>query len=356
MQPGVAVGRRDGRATALAVILPLKRGGRLWLIPWLGALRRSRRLRRWAFRELDGLQFIFAIRWALLAPYERGRWRRWPPMVSPDQRWHLLFESNFDGDWDEYLANFAGVIPRGLASLVWVGAGYTGLTSPDLFKRYAKLHDHLPEHYVSGYPRLSANDIRQELVARYGPAVVRAFERDGYVGDEPRWTTFVLPIRRGRGGAAVRAARALDGGPDGGEGQELLRHSGKVHFGRVVVDQEQRRSWLLITLTHDGPVQPILVDVLAEDARRGRAAQGSAEARAGWLHALLACTSGVPSLDGAWRWDDGRLVEHLLAHRPASQRHHLAYCGYPGLTVADVQALDRSARRHEGFPGWEGAP
>jgi hypothetical protein len=352
VEAGVAVGRKDGRATALEVILPLKRGGRIWLRPWLALLRRSARLRRWAFRELDGLQFIFAIRWALLAPLEGGRWRHWPPMLSPDQRWHLLFQSNFDGDWDEYLDNFAGVLPRGLASLVWVGAGYTGLTSPDLFKRYAKLHDHIPEHYVSGYPRLSANDIRQELVARYGSAVVRTYERQGYAGDEPRWTTFVLPIRRGREGAAVRTARSLDTGG----GDELLRTSGRVHFGRVVVDQQQHRAWLLITLTHDGDVETILFDLLEEDADRGAAATGTADERAGWLHALLACTGGVPPIGGRWQWDDGQLVRHLLHHRPRSLERHLTYCGYPGLTVQDVVALDQHARRHQGFPAWEGDP
>jgi hypothetical protein len=371
---GVAVGRADGRATALSVILPLKRGGRFWLRPWLALLRSNRWLRGKAYRDLDDLQFIYAIRWSLLAPHER---RRWPVFLSPDQRWHLLFESNFDGDWDEYLENFAAVLGWGLSTLVWVGAGYTGLTNPSMFKRYAKLHDHLPEHYVSGYPELSANDIRQEVVARYGPGILQAFRQRAYLGEGPTWSTFLLPIRHGQEGEAVRAARAMDCGSGAGQGREVFRSTGLVHFARVVVDQQERRSWVLITITHDDDVAPILHAALAADTRMGQARAAEAAAvvaadsgsspgprrpsrdapaphpsGAGPLHVLVACTGGVPPIEGSW-WDDQRYVDHLLRNQPSSTSSSLAYCGYPGFRVADIEAMAADPRRHDAFPETE---
>jgi hypothetical protein len=338
---GVEVGRRDGRATALAVILPLKPGGRWWLTIWFWVLRRVVLVRRWAFRDLDGLQFIYAIRWSLLSPYEARR-RVVPPT---EQRWHLLFESNFDGDWDEYLDSFASVMPKGLATMVWAGAGYTGLSSPDLFKRYAKLHDHVPEHYVSGYPGLSANDIRQELVARYGTNLVRGFARDGYSGPEPQWTNLRLPLRPGAEGVAVRCARALDpGGQPGATG--LFRSLAVVHFARIVVDQQASRSWLMLTITHDGDARSVVRELLDHDHRV------ATSGRVGRFHDVLACVGGLgPDHVGAW--DDDALAAFLLRHRPTSTGHAVAYCGYPGFTADEVRALSRDVRRQEHYPEWE---
>jgi len=338
---GPGIGREDGRASALEVLLPLKRGGRVWLVLWLGLLRTSRPLRQRAFRELDELRFVYAIRWTLVPPFERAR-RPW--MLRPEDRWQLLFQSNFDGDWDEYLENFASVMPKGLASLVWVGSGYTGLTSPDLFKRYAKAHDHLPEHYASAYVDLTAGDIRREIADRYGRGAAKAIHQGGYSEEALSWTNLVLPLRADRTGPAVRAARAMEPPCVGDEEPTpLLLLSGAVHFARVVVLQLPTGSWLMITLTHDGKARPILADALRRDR------EGDAEHPEPVLGPLLSHVLGVPHPDSP-AWDDDRVLELLLAHRPRTRRHSLAYCAYPGFTVADIRALDAAPSRHDRYP------
>jgi hypothetical protein len=346
---GVAVGRSDGRATALAVVLPLKRGGRIWLWLWFGLLRNVWPLRWWAFRNLDGLQFIYAIRWCLLSPFEPRR--LFPPrLLRPERRWHLLFESNFDGDWDEYLENFASVFPKGLATMVWVGAGYTGLSSPDLFKRYARLHDNVPEHYVSGYPTLSANDVRQALVARYGRRLVQGFAQQGYGAAEPRWTTFRLPVRRGAEGAVVRAARELDRGVprEGGRvAPEPFRKVGTIHFARVMLEQQQSRAWLLVTLTHDGPADVVLRQLLQADEGDGMVRDRRTE---GPVRTLLACVEGLPRRGGKLLDDDEALVAHLLAHVPRSTHQSVWYSGAPGFTADEVRAVAAEPDRHDAYP------
>lgn len=343
---GAGVGREDGRASALEVLLPLKRGGRLWIVLWLGLLRTVLPLRRWAFRELDDLRFVYALRWSLLPPFEPPRRARARPL-RPEQRWHLLFQSNFDGDWDDYLESFATVMPKGLASVFWVGVGYPGLADPALFKAYAKAHDHLPEHYASAYVDLTAGDVRREVAERYGRAAARAIDQVGYADEAFGWTNLVLPLRRGTAGAAVRAARDLEPpAPDGGGPgpAPVLLRAGHVHFARVVVLRQPTRSWLLLTLTHDADAEPLLHELLARDAE---AVPGGGPPAA--LRRLVALVRGMPDPDGP-DWDGARAVQLLLDHRPSTRRHDLAYCAYPGFRVADVLAMDAAPRRHDRYP------
>lgn len=345
---GYSTGRRDGQAEALTIVLPMKWWGPRFHRLWFWAM--SQRLARsHAYGSLDQLRFVLAIRWTLLEPFERRKvlWHR----RTPEQRWHLLFESNFDGDWDEYLDDFGAAANFALRSIVWVGLGYPGVTSMPMFKSFARLHDHLPEYYSSGYPSLTAADIRQELHARYGGAACGAIKREGYGRTTPQWTTFRLPIRAGMAGRAVRRARRLD--PQNGasafddateqEGKtgpvtdgSLFRDTGLVHFGRVVVLDRPTRSWLFVTITHDGPVGEVLHRLLADDAGGG-------------LRRLVECCEGVPPDSSGW-WSNNHLARHLLAHRPPESRRHLAYVACPGWTAAQVRDFETNPRRNDSWP------
>lgn len=138
------------------------------------------------------------------APFEPAShpWRR-----TREQRWHLLFESNFDGDWDEYLAAFGTVLGPDLGNLLRPALGYPGMEDLGLFKAWAAANDRVPEHYVSAYPDLTAIGIRQLLHRVEGPAARAAVIAEGYGRSSPTWSTFVLPLVPGRASGAVRAAR-----------------------------------------------------------------------------------------------------------------------------------------------------
>lgn len=331
------VGRVDGTANALTVVLPV-RHLRVWIIiGWLWVLRR-RPLRTWAVGSLDRLRFVSAIRWSLLPPVKRPRLVLLKP--TQDERWHLLFESNFDGDWDDYLEVFGAVIPGPLQSIIGLGHGFPGLQDMSMFKAYAKSFDHEPEHYVSAYPGLSSGDIYQELQAREGPGANRIARARGLGVHHPGWLTMVLPIAEGRRSEAVRAARALD--DPGVAGRPLLLRTDRIHFGRVVILDRPSGSQLLISLTHDGTREDVAERLVAAD--REAAVGGSTP-----LRRLLECCRGVPNPFDGW-WDDRRLVGHLLDAQPRSQRWQMAYCGYPGRSVRDIVALDSEPRRHERWP------
>lgn len=95
--PAGGAGRVAGRVNALTLVVPLKVGTSALLGAWLVALRRAPGpLRHRAVRNLDQLRFVSAIRWSVLPPFQTARGN---PFKRPaDQRWQLLFESNFDGD------------------------------------------------------------------------------------------------------------------------------------------------------------------------------------------------------------------------------------------------------------------
>ncbi len=331
-------GRHDGLASALTVVLPLRWGGRTALVAWLWILRR-RTLRRRAVGTLDGLRFVSAIRWSLLPPFRPPG--PWPWRRPHDERWQLLFESNFDGDWDDYLEVFGAVQGWPLRSITAWGAGWPGLDDVALFKAYAKSFDHEPEHYASAYPSLTSGDVFQELMARDPGGARRRVRQRGYGRTHPAWTTLLLPLAEDRAAAAVRAARALEHPPDGGE--PLVVRTGLVHFGRVVVLDRPSGSWLLVTLTHDGTAEEVVAALVAADAAT------DPDGATTPLRRLVECTVGAPDPSRGW-WDDAATCAHLLRSRPRAARHQTAYCGYPGTTVAEVRDLADRPRRHETWP------
>ena len=366
-----AIGRVDGRATALTVILPLKWYGRPWLVVWFWILRLPF-VGRWGFRKLDRLRFVSAIRWSLLPPFV--------PQKSPfdrdlDGRWQLLFESNFDGDWDEYLDSFGAVMGAALKSIIRPGVGYPSLRSAGLFKDYARIHDHTPHGYVSSYPTLTAGDIRQEIISRYGEAAKKAIVKADFGRTSPQWTTLLLPIKPGRTGAVTDATVALEEDVVRQTQNALLLTTGRIHFARVAVLDRPSGSWLLVTLTHDGPIEPILLEMAAADSKAAEAdydkvgeTEADADAvaaglepvletadahaptaRKGLLRPLLECIQGVPEPSTGW-WDDATLVEFLVAHRPVASKKFVAYCGYPGYTVRDIVPFVDDRTRDEKWP------
>lgn len=339
------IGRQDANASALTVVLPLKWWARTYLVLWFGVLRLPW-LRGWGFKTLDRQRFVSAIRWSVLPPFAPLGWSLHDIWDRPqDQRSQMLFESNFDGDWDEYLDTFGAVMPKPLGSIIWTGVGYPGLRTPALFKAYTRAHDHVPEHYVSAYRELTAGDIRQELVAR-DPGAGKAIAKEGFGRTSPLWTTFLMPIEIGRTGDAVRAARALEGDPD--EDEQLLLTTGRIHFARLVVLQRRSGAWLLFTVTHDGPVEPVLEELVAADRDEAE----EMEKETSRLRQLLECLVGVPDSSTGW-WDDGRLVKFLLASRPAVSRHFVAYCAYPGSTVPLLRSFVEDAQRDTRWPSQE---
>src|SRR5437588_11566388 len=89
---GCAVANVEGKATAITVLTPVRRGGPLllWLVFWAG-----RNISE-TLKKLQTLSFIHYARWAVIERFpDEGEGERL-------QYSYLLFESNFNGTWDQY--------------------------------------------------------------------------------------------------------------------------------------------------------------------------------------------------------------------------------------------------------------
>jgi hypothetical protein len=146
----------EGRAQAITVMSPVKPFWSLWLrvLFWL-----TRR-----FPSITGplrqLSFIHFARWNLVT--------RIPYNGSPQQQerlhyTYLLFTSNFNGTWDQYIDAFSYTVARQM-SLIWGSSyGFPGPMPVQPFKDYIRRNEFLANHYYSAYPGASTTNIRSAL-------------------------------------------------------------------------------------------------------------------------------------------------------------------------------------------------
>ena len=147
-----------GKAYAINVLTPMR--------PWLtwvqvGLFMLSRVLKG-TLAGLLGLKLIHFARWVII------RRNQWPspggaggqPGLVND---HVLFLSNFNGTWDQYIDAFADGIPRGL-DLFW----YTSIKYPhsipiSTFKSYISANQVQTNYYYNATPGAAQRDIKAAL-------------------------------------------------------------------------------------------------------------------------------------------------------------------------------------------------
>jgi hypothetical protein len=158
-----APGNVLGHAHAITAVSTLRPGGRWAVRAWFALGRRFPALGR----KLRALSFIHAARWTVV---ERLPGR--PPLRSPI----LLFESNFNGTWTEYIDAFAYVIPERMAGVWWTSWGWPGARPAGPFKAYIRRNEVPAEHFYAAYPEATVTEVLKalELRARYDAFAARA--------------------------------------------------------------------------------------------------------------------------------------------------------------------------------------
>ena len=139
----------DGKATAITVLSPVKRGGPLllWLVFW------SLRNISATLRKLEMLSFIHYARWAMI--------KRFPDDGGGERLnySYLLFESNFNGTWDQYIDAFSQVLGFRI-KLIWgTSFGFPGPLPVEPFKAYIRRNEFIANHYWSAYPEATTTEI-----------------------------------------------------------------------------------------------------------------------------------------------------------------------------------------------------
>ncbi len=144
-----------GKAYAINVITPI-RGWTTWL----------NKLIFWAAikmpKTLNGLITLSLIHYARWVIIERDQF----PVLSPDQPKeklkynYMLFFSNFNGSWAQYVDSFTFAIPSGLDMFWKWNVRYPKSVPLTPFHDYIRFNQIQTDHYYNAYPMASANDVK----------------------------------------------------------------------------------------------------------------------------------------------------------------------------------------------------
>ena len=160
-----------GKAYAMNVITPLK-----WYTAWLN------RASFWAAGAfpsttlgLRTLSLIHYARWVILSPSQFPRLSDDQP--KEDLKYHyMLFFSNFNGSWDQYVDSFSSAISSGL-DMFWIKNIKYPKSVPMLpFHHYITSNQIWTDYYYNAYPMASSNDVKS---AKKVKDQLRAFIADG---------------------------------------------------------------------------------------------------------------------------------------------------------------------------------
>jgi hypothetical protein len=139
----------EGKATAITVLTPVRRGGPLllWLVFWAG-----RNITE-TLKKLQQLSFIHYARWAVIERFpDEGEGERL-------QYSYLLFESNFNGTWDQYIDAFSEVVAFRMKAIWGTSFGFPGPLPVEPFKQYIRRNEFVANHYWSAYPGATTTEI-----------------------------------------------------------------------------------------------------------------------------------------------------------------------------------------------------
>lgn len=148
-----------GKAYGITVITPI--GSRLgWLNHWIFRFARSF---PGTLGGLLGLRFIHFARWVIIPR------KAWPSLGEEQEtleRDSMLFLSNFNGTWDQYIDAFADGIPAGLDLFWYKNARYPGSIPITPFKDYIRANQIDCDFYYNATPGAAYRDIISALRIR----------------------------------------------------------------------------------------------------------------------------------------------------------------------------------------------
>ena len=148
-----------GKAYAMNVITPMK-PNRTWITQFLFMFSRSIPA---TLRGLLGLSIIHFARWVII------KRKDWPDMggiedggiekqkLSND---YMLFCSNFNGTWDQYIDAFSDGIPAGLDLLWYTSTKYPHSIPITSFKDYIVHNQITTDYYYNATPGAGQRDIK----------------------------------------------------------------------------------------------------------------------------------------------------------------------------------------------------
>lgn len=145
-----------GKAYAMNILTPISRY-RAWInksIFWLAPILPKR-----AFLGLITLSMIHYARWTILNDSSFPRLSADQPREKLNYR-YMLFFSNFNGSWTQYVDSFSIAIPTGLNLLWFKNIGWPNSVPETAFNNYVIRNQIWTEHYYNAYPLATSNDVK----------------------------------------------------------------------------------------------------------------------------------------------------------------------------------------------------
>jgi hypothetical protein len=145
----------NGKVYAMNVITPMKpwKTPILRLVFWILGHVKSKQ------QDLINLSFIEFARWVIVPRHAFPR----PDSTQPKEELkydYLLFFSNFNGTWNQYIDAFSAVLSDGL-NLIWRWSEkFPGSIPVTPFKEYIAQVQFDTDYYYTAYPYATANDLK----------------------------------------------------------------------------------------------------------------------------------------------------------------------------------------------------
>ena len=157
---------------------------------------------------LLGLSIIHFARWALV---KRDQWPDLGQGKQELQYDYMLFCSNFNGTWDQYIDAFSDGIPAGLDLFWWSNLKYPHSIPELSFKRYIVANQFGTDYYYNATPGSAQRDIKAALRVRNALSKLeRIYDQATPKEFAAAYRNMLLSVQNSLGSVGVAPAASLD--------------------------------------------------------------------------------------------------------------------------------------------------
>lgn len=157
---------------------------------------------------LLGLSLIHFARWVIIRPQD------WPDLGQGRQTElkndYMLFCSNFNGTWDQYIDAFSDGIPKGLDLFWYSAAKYPHSVPITPFKTYITHNQVMTDHYYNATPGSAQRDVKSALKVYDRVLKLQAAHDDGPEGFAKAWKAAMYEVQGNLGDPGFGPVASLD--------------------------------------------------------------------------------------------------------------------------------------------------
>jgi hypothetical protein len=149
----------SGKAYAINVVTPM-RPRWTWVNTFIFMFARAQPEK---LAGLLGLSIIHFARWVMIRSTD------WPDFGQPKEtlaNYYMLFSSNFNGTWDQYIDAFSDGLPSGLDMFWYSSTKYPHSIPVTAFKNYIRANQVDTDYYYNATPGSAQRDVKAALRVR----------------------------------------------------------------------------------------------------------------------------------------------------------------------------------------------